>query len=51
MRQAGSHVLLWKDGLARPVVIARHNKEVSPATIRKIVAQAQITEEEFLSNL
>ena len=50
-RQSGSHVLLWKPGLRRPVVIARHTKSLSPATLSHILAQAEVTADEFMGNL
>jgi predicted RNA binding protein YcfA (HicA-like mRNA interferase family) len=51
MRQTGSHVLLWKPGLLRPVVIARHNRELSGTTVSNILRQADISAEEFLKHV
>ncbi len=48
MRRRGSHVMLTKPGLSRPVVLAMHNKEISPATIRALLHQAQISPEAFV---
>ncbi len=39
--------MLTKPGLTRPVVLAMHNKEVSPGTIRAMLHQAQVSPEEF----
>ena len=51
MRQTGSHVLLWKPGLLRPVVIAKHNRELSAATVSSILRQADVSAEEFLKHV
>ena len=51
MRQTGSHVLLWKPGLLRPVVIAKHNRDLSAATISSILRQADVSAEEFLKHV
>ena len=50
-RQTGSHVILTKPGLDRPVVVARHNRELPPRTLRDILDQAGIDEAEFLAHL
>lgn len=50
-RQTGSHIILTKPGLRRPVVIADHNREVSGRTLEKLLRQAEITNEEFLASL
>lgn len=50
-RQRGSHVILTKPGLMRPVVVARHDRELRPKAIAKIIAQADVTEEEFLKHV
>jgi len=50
-RQTGSHVVLHKPGLARPVVIARHNKELAPRVLAHLLAQADVGEEEFLKHV
>ena len=50
-RQSGSHVLLWKSGLRRPVVIARHTKSLSAATLSQILSQAEVTADEFMGSL
>jgi predicted RNA binding protein YcfA (HicA-like mRNA interferase family) len=47
-RQRGSHVVLTKPGLRRPVVVARRNRELPPGTVADIVAQAGVSAEEFL---
>jgi len=50
-RQSGSHVILTKPGLRRPVVVARHKVELPPRTVADIVAQAEVDRNEFLENL
>ena len=50
-RQTGSHVVLHKPGLTRPVVIARHNKALSPRALAHLLAQADVGEEEFLARV
>lgn len=50
-RQRGSHVVLTKPGLRRPVVVAMHNRELPPGTVADIVAQADLKPEEFLKHV
>jgi predicted RNA binding protein YcfA (HicA-like mRNA interferase family) len=51
VRQRGSHASLWKAGLRRPVVIARHNRELSPSTVSKIIEQAEVNVDDFLKHV
>jgi predicted RNA binding protein YcfA (HicA-like mRNA interferase family) len=50
-RQTGSHVILTRAGLRRPVVVPMHRRELPRATVRDIITQAEITIEEFLKHL
>ncbi len=50
-RQRGSHAVLTKPGLPRPVVVAMHNRELPPHTVADIVAQAEVKPEEFLKHI
>jgi predicted RNA binding protein YcfA (HicA-like mRNA interferase family) len=50
-RQTGSHVILTRAGLRRPVVVPMHRRELPRATVRDIITQAEITIEEFLQHL
>jgi predicted RNA binding protein YcfA (HicA-like mRNA interferase family) len=50
-RQTGSHIILTKPGLKRPVVVARHGRELKPGTVRDIVREAEIDLREFLKQL
>jgi predicted RNA binding protein YcfA (HicA-like mRNA interferase family) len=50
-RQSGSHIMLTRAGLRRPVVVAMHGRELGPKVIAKIVSQAGVDLDEFLKNL
>jgi predicted RNA binding protein YcfA (HicA-like mRNA interferase family) len=50
-RQTGSHVILIRAGLRRPVVVPMHRRELPRATVRDIITQAELTVEEFLEQL
>jgi predicted RNA binding protein YcfA (HicA-like mRNA interferase family) len=50
-RQTGSHIILTKPSLRRPVVVAMHGRELPPAMVRDIITQAELTVEEFLASL
>ncbi|MBM3143059.1 MAG: type II toxin-antitoxin system HicA family toxin [Chloroflexi bacterium] len=47
-RQTGSHIILYKSGLRRPLSIPVHPKDLPKGTIRAIIRQANLTVEEFL---
>src|SRR3990172_412323 len=42
-RQTGSHVILVREGLRRPIVVPMHRRELPPGTVRDIIRQAGIT--------
>jgi predicted RNA binding protein YcfA (HicA-like mRNA interferase family) len=50
-RQTGSHVILYKPGLRRPLSIHIHIKDMPVGTLRAIIRQASLTVEEFLKLL
>jgi predicted RNA binding protein YcfA (HicA-like mRNA interferase family) len=50
-RQTGSHVILTKPGLRRPVVVPMHRRELPRGTVKDIIRQAELSIDEFLSNL
>ena len=50
-RQRGSHVVLTKPRLPRPVVVAMHNRELPPGTVIDILRQADVSAEEFLKHI
>jgi predicted RNA binding protein YcfA (HicA-like mRNA interferase family) len=50
--QTGSHANLRHAGKTHlHVVVPRHNKDLAPKTIKSIIAQAELTIEEFISLL
>jgi predicted RNA binding protein YcfA (HicA-like mRNA interferase family) len=50
-RQTGSHVILTKAGLRRPVVVPMHRGELPKGTVLAIIRQAGITPEQFTEHL
>jgi len=46
-RQKGSHVVMTKAGVARPLVIPDHAKEITDGTLRTNIRTAGLTVEEF----
>ncbi|MCH7511289.1 MAG: type II toxin-antitoxin system HicA family toxin [Chloroflexi bacterium] len=50
-RQTGSHMILTRSGLRRPIVIPMHRRELPPATVKDIIRQAGISIDEFIQNL
>jgi predicted RNA binding protein YcfA (HicA-like mRNA interferase family) len=48
-RQSGSHVILKQAG--RRAIVPRHNKPIAEGTLRRILDQAGLTDEEFLDLL
>lgn len=48
-RQKGSHKIFKKDDLL--VVVPYHNKDLKKGTLRKIIEDAGLTEEEFMELL
>jgi len=46
-RQKGSHVVMTKEGVSRPLVIPDHGKEVAAGTLRSNLRTAGLTVEEF----
>ena len=51
IRQTGSHTIFTKPGLRRPVVVARHRRELGPKAIAKILHQAEVSQEDFRAKL
>ena len=47
-RQAGSHVILYKSEIRRPLSIPVHARDLPKGTLRTIIRQANLTVEEFL---
>ena len=50
-RQTGSHVILYKTGIPRPISITVHTGDLPKGTLRAIVRQANLTVEGFLKLL
>jgi predicted RNA binding protein YcfA (HicA-like mRNA interferase family) len=50
-RQTGSHVILVKVGLQRPVVVAMHQRELPRGTVADILKQAQVSIDEFVAHI
>jgi predicted RNA binding protein YcfA (HicA-like mRNA interferase family) len=50
-RQTGSHVILYKPGLCRPISIPLHTQDMPAGTLRAIVRQAGLSIKEFTSLL
>ncbi len=50
-RQTGSHVILRKDGLPRPVPVPIHSGALPRQLVAEIIKEAGLTQEEFLALL
>jgi predicted RNA binding protein YcfA (HicA-like mRNA interferase family) len=50
-RQTGSHAILYKPDIRRPVTIPTHTKDLPIGTLRAIIRQANLTLDEFLKLL
>ncbi len=50
-RQTGSHVIMRKDGLLRPVPVPLHLGDLSRDLVFDIIKQAHLTVEEFIALL
>lgn len=50
-RQTGSHVILYRPSLKRPLTIPLHSKDLPTGTLHAIIRQANLTIDEFLNLL
>ena len=50
-RQTGSHIIMYKSGIRRPISIPQHPGDLPKGTLRAIIREAGLTIEEFLSLL
>lgn len=50
-RRTGSHAIMYKPDLARPISIPQHPRDLPKGTLRAIVREAGLTVREFLSLL
>ena len=46
-RQKGSHLVLWHEAKRRTTVVALHGKDLPAPTLKQILKQADLTEDEF----
>ena len=47
-RQTGSHVIMYKSGVRRPISIPQHPGDLPKGTVRAIIREAGLTKEEFM---
>jgi predicted RNA binding protein YcfA (HicA-like mRNA interferase family) len=50
-RQTGSHVILYKTGIPRPISVPMHVKDLPKGTARAIIRQSNLTIGEFIKLL
>jgi len=50
-RQTGSHAILYKANIRRPLSIPIHTKDIPRGTLKAIIRQANLTISEFLELL
>jgi len=50
-RRTGSHVIMYKSGIRRPISIPQHPGDLPRGTVRAIIREAGLTKEEFLKLL
>ena len=48
-RQSGSHIILYKDGLMRPLSVPVHAEDIPQGTLRALIRQSGLTIEEFIA--
>jgi predicted RNA binding protein YcfA (HicA-like mRNA interferase family) len=46
-RQTGSHAIMYKPGIRRPISIPQHLKDLPKGTLRAIIREAGLTRDEF----
>jgi predicted RNA binding protein YcfA (HicA-like mRNA interferase family) len=46
-RQKGSHVILWHERQRRTTIVALHGRDMPSPTLKEILKQAGLTEDEF----
>lgn len=51
VRQSGGHVIMYKEGLLRPIAIPKHPKTLKRNLQYRIIREAGFTAEEFSSFL
>ncbi|OGO15582.1 MAG: hypothetical protein A2Z02_05785 [Chloroflexi bacterium RBG_16_48_7] len=48
VRHTGSHAILWKEGITRPIPVPVHPGELKRDLLSKIFKEAGFTEDQFL---
>lgn len=51
VRTTGSHAIMWKEGLPRPIPVPIHPKELKRTLQNKIIKEAGLTPEQFAAFL
>jgi predicted RNA binding protein YcfA (HicA-like mRNA interferase family) len=46
-RKKGSHLILWHERQRRTTIVALHGRDMPTPTLKEILKQASLTEEEF----
>jgi predicted RNA binding protein YcfA (HicA-like mRNA interferase family) len=50
-RQKGSHLVLWHESKRRTTIVALHGRDLPMPTLKKILQQTGLTDDEFLELL
>ena len=50
-RQKGSHLVLWHESKLRTTIVALHGRDLPMPTLKKILQQTGLTDDEFLELL
>jgi predicted RNA binding protein YcfA (HicA-like mRNA interferase family) len=50
-RQTGSHAIMYKPGIRRPISIPQHPRDLPKGTVRAIIRETGLTRDEFLELL
>ena len=50
-RQKGSHLIMWHEQKRRTTIVAIHSRDIPGPTLKDILKQAGVSEEEFLGFL
>lgn len=50
-RQTGSHVIMFKPEIRRPITVPLHSKDLPAVTLHAIIRQANLNMEEFIELL
>lgn len=50
-RQKGSHLVLWHESKRRTTIVALHGRDLPMPTLKRILQQTGLTDDEFLDLL